>query len=206
MAAVLIEGATRPGYDSIRHPISSLALGDQGWTQTAVFLITGTLSLLLAAGLARGPGRRPRWAAVLISLWAVGLLGTGVFVTDPVSGYPIGTPDIPPGTASGQLHNLFALLGALAFVVACVVLRNRGGRGWRIGSLLTGALFLVTLVLASAGFGQADGLVAIGGLLDRIAVTAAWAWISVLALRTVSEQNLLRSGQSAAGGAALTVV
>ena len=31
----LVEGATRAGYDPFRHPVSSLALGDHGWTQTA---------------------------------------------------------------------------------------------------------------------------------------------------------------------------
>ncbi|NUS58962.1 MAG: DUF998 domain-containing protein, partial [Streptomycetaceae bacterium] len=81
--AVGIEGATRAGYEPVRHPISSLALGDHGWTQTATFLVTGVLCLALAVGLALGPGPRQRWAAVLIGLWGVGLLGTGVFVTDP---------------------------------------------------------------------------------------------------------------------------
>ena len=43
--AFLIEGATRADYDPLRQPVSSLALGDQGWTQSANFLVTGLLML-----------------------------------------------------------------------------------------------------------------------------------------------------------------
>jgi len=35
VVAFLLEGATRPDYDPLRHPVSSLALGPFGWTQTA---------------------------------------------------------------------------------------------------------------------------------------------------------------------------
>jgi hypothetical protein len=63
----------------------------QRWVQTVNFLFAGLLSLVFAVGLWHvGPFR---WGAVLIGVWAVGLLGTGVFRTDPVSGYPPGTPD-----------------------------------------------------------------------------------------------------------------
>jgi hypothetical protein len=193
VAVVLVEGAARAGYDPIQHPISSLALGEGGWLQTATFLVAGALSLALAVGLARSPGPRPRWAAALVGLWGAGLLGTGLFVTDPVNGYPPGTPDVPQGTASGQLHNLFALVGAVAFVVACVLLRVRGARGWRVASLSTGALFVVTLALASAGFGAAGGLVSVGGLFDRIAVFTAWAWLTAMALRTARAGSTISS-------------
>ncbi|MCI0727528.1 MAG: DUF998 domain-containing protein [Chloroflexi bacterium] len=32
--AWLVEGATRANYDPLRHPISSLSIGELGWTQT----------------------------------------------------------------------------------------------------------------------------------------------------------------------------
>ncbi len=41
----LIEGATRPGYNPLRQPVSSLSIGDLGWTQMANFIITGSLTL-----------------------------------------------------------------------------------------------------------------------------------------------------------------
>jgi hypothetical protein len=50
IAAFLVEGATRAGYDPLRHPVSSLVLGDHGWTQTANFVVAGLLTLAFAAG------------------------------------------------------------------------------------------------------------------------------------------------------------
>lgn len=47
----LIEGATRADYSSLRHPVSSLAIGDLGWVQTVNFLITGSLVVAFAIGL-----------------------------------------------------------------------------------------------------------------------------------------------------------
>jgi hypothetical protein len=54
----LIEGALTPDYDPLRHPVSSLALGPFGWTQTANFMIAGLLTLAFAIGLIRLPGAR----------------------------------------------------------------------------------------------------------------------------------------------------
>jgi hypothetical protein len=67
--AYLLEGASRGDYKPLRHPVSSLALGRSGWTQTVNFLFTGLLSLIFAVGLWRaGPSR---WGALLIGVWAV---------------------------------------------------------------------------------------------------------------------------------------
>jgi hypothetical membrane protein len=81
----LVAGALRAHYDPLRHPVSSLELGPHGWVQHANFIVAGLLTLALAAG-ARAALRTP--AAVLIGVWALGLIGAGVFTTDPVSGYP----------------------------------------------------------------------------------------------------------------------
>jgi hypothetical protein len=56
-----IEGARRPDYKPLRHPVSSLSLGPRGWVQAANFATTGMLYLAGAAGLARTPGQ-PRAA------------------------------------------------------------------------------------------------------------------------------------------------
>jgi len=47
----LVEGATRTRYDPLRQPVSSLALGDWGWTQSANFIVAGLLTLAFAVGL-----------------------------------------------------------------------------------------------------------------------------------------------------------
>src|SRR5215204_5776067 len=109
----LITGLTRANYDPIQHPISSLAIGEFGWTQVINFLITGTLTLGLAFGLrsallARGGSK---WTVIWIAAVGIGLFGAGLFVTDPVNGYPVGTPLLPmQPTVGGRLHRLFSAL------------------------------------------------------------------------------------------------
>lgn len=49
----LLEGATRANYDPLRHPVSSLALGDYGWVQSANFVVAGLLTLAFSVGLRR---------------------------------------------------------------------------------------------------------------------------------------------------------
>lgn len=50
VVAFLVEGATRAHYDPLRHPVSSLAFGDLGWTQSTNFVVTGLLMLAFAIG------------------------------------------------------------------------------------------------------------------------------------------------------------
>lgn len=60
MATFLAEGAARDGCRSLRHPVSSLALGPRGWVQTANFAVAGMLCLADAAGLLIAwPGAAP---------------------------------------------------------------------------------------------------------------------------------------------------
>ena len=184
-----IEGATRADYDPLRHPVSSLALGDWGWTQTANFIVAGLLILAFAVGLRR-TFRLPEgstWGPLLVGVWAIGLLGAGIFVTDPVSGYPPETPDRLSGHSwHGALHDLFSLIAFVALAAACFVFAHRfaarGERGWVIYSIVTGAVFTVGFVLSSAGFGQAEDLVDLAGLFQRIAVIAGFGWLTLLAI------------------------
>src|ERR671919_1019162 len=92
----LIEGATRADYNPLRHPVSSLALGEFGWTQVANFIVTGLLTLAFAVGLRRALRQLggSTWGPLLIAAYAVGRIGAGIFLTDPVSGYPPGTHDV----------------------------------------------------------------------------------------------------------------
>ena len=87
LLTALAEGATRAGYDPLRHPVSSLALGPPGWVQVANFSVAGALYLGYAVGLWRAPRTvvGTRIGTILIGAAAVGLLGAGAFVTDPVS-------------------------------------------------------------------------------------------------------------------------
>ena len=90
VVAFTVEGAIRPNYDSARMFVSLLSLGDQGWQQITNFLISGLLIVLFAFGLRQlvRQGPASRWGPILIGAVGLGLIGAGVFVTDPASGYP----------------------------------------------------------------------------------------------------------------------
>jgi hypothetical membrane protein len=178
----LVEGWTRgEGYDALRHPVSSLALGRLGWTQATNFILCGLLTILFAAGLWRsGAGRV---GAVLVGLWGLGLIGAGLFPTDPVSGYPLGTPATSEYTTSGALHDGVSIPAFLALAVAQVVLARRRGRAWLVYSLLSAITFVVLLELSNLGFGQQDPFTDYAGLFQRLCVAVGWAWTVAVAVR-----------------------
>jgi hypothetical protein len=192
VAVFMLEGAVRDGYRPLRHPVSSLALGPRGWIQTANFAVAGTLVLAAAAGLARAgrPAVSGPATPVLIGAAGAGLIGSAVFTTDPVSGYPPGTPDAlthpsPVGTA----HNLVAIpvfTGLPAAALAC------GWRFWRASqhrfglySAGTAVTMLTAMGLAGAGFGQSPRLVSLGGLFQRASIITGFAWLTTLSARAL---------------------
>ena len=188
----LLEGATRANYDPLRHPVSSLAFGDYGWLQSANFVVAGLLTLAFSVGLWRvfRPPEGSTWGPLLVGVWAVGLLGAGVFVTDPVSGYPPGAPDRLFGYSwHGALHDLFSGPACMALAAACFVFGRRfaawGERGWATYSAVTGVVFLGGFILSSTGFGQAEGLVNLAGLFQRVAVSVGFGWLTLLAVRSL---------------------
>ena len=192
VATFLVEGASRADYDPLRHPVSSLALSDSDWVQGANFIVTGLLTLAFAAGLWRAlqPGKGSTFGPLLVGVWAVGLLGAGVFVTDPVSGYPPGAPDRLSGYSwHGALHDLFSGPAFVALTAACFVFSRRfaarGERVWAVYSAVSGLVFVVAFVLASAGFGQAASLVDLAGLLQRVAVAVGFGWLTLLAVHSL---------------------
>lgn len=197
VATFLVEGAHRTDYDPFRHPVSSLALGPGGWAQTLNFSLAGALYAAGAVGLARadtkdeacGSDRTPT-GPLLIGAAALGLLGAAAFVTDPVSGYPPGTPDMLANySTSGALHDLLSVPTFLGIPAAALVYARHFAHsdkaGWAAYSAATGLAMPVATVAASAAFGQAPNLVAHGGLLQRAAVIVGLTWLSALCLRAL---------------------
>ncbi|REK89352.1 DUF998 domain-containing protein [Streptomyces inhibens] len=188
--AYLAEGSTRAHYNAWRHPVSSLALGDHGWTQTLNFIVAGLLTLAFAVGLQRAlrPSGGSTWGPMFIGLWAIGLIGAGIFLADPVRGYPPGTPGrLPNPTVHGALHDFVSLAGFVALTAACFActryFARSGERGWALYSAVAGFAFAATMGLSSAAFGRAAGdLADLGGLIQRIALTVGWTWQVLLAL------------------------
>jgi hypothetical protein len=196
VAAFLLEGARRPGYDATRQPVSALALGERGWEQRANFVGTGLLMLALSRGLAQVAEAEvggTRWGPRCVALYAAGLIGSGVFVTDPVDGYP---PDHPSGSAptvTGLLHNLCALpvfggLSAAAFLYARHFARS-GDTGWAVSSALTGALVPSGLLLFGHALSQETGLGRVAGLIQRLTIAVGWGWIASAAMHFLRPED-----------------
>jgi hypothetical protein len=188
----VLEGARRPDYRPLRHPVSSLALGSRGWVQVTNFAVAGTLYLAGAAGLvrARDPLLGTRLGPALFAGVAFGLLGSAAFSTDPVNGYPPGTPDTPIQQSTRMtVHGLAALpiflgIPAAAFAYARRFHRS-GNPTWARYSAGTGVSMLASMGLAGAGFNQAPMLVNYGGLFQRAAIVTGFGWLTALSARTL---------------------
>jgi hypothetical protein len=193
--AWFIEGLTRANYVPMWHPISALSLGEFGWTQITNFTVTGILTLALAFGLwkaLRSDGGS-LWAPILISIAAIGFLGTALFATDPLNSYPPGTPDILlPPTVRGSLHVFFASF-IFGLPAACFVLARyfdgQGERTWAIYSRVSAIAFIILYLITIAGFLQADGLVNYAGLLQRISLTIILAWMTLLPIHLLQSSS-----------------
>jgi hypothetical protein len=189
VGAATAQGALRPDYDPRRHPVSSLALGQGGRVQAANFVVTGGLYCGLALGLARvpSPAGLTRTSRMLLGAAAVGLIGAGLFPTDPVSGYPPGTPAIPAErTRAGAVHDVVSIPTFLALPVAALVQAGAADRpAWVAASATCGSLMLGCFAAATVGFSQHPSLVNRAGLLQRLSVTAGFGWLSAVALRAL---------------------
>jgi Protein of unknown function (DUF998) len=198
----LVEGAIRERYRPLRHPVSSLALGSRGRIQTVNFAVTGTLVLADAAGLERAgdPALSTRAGRALVAAAGAGLIGAAVFATDPVSGYPPGTPDaLTQPSRAGELHNLAAVpvfLGLPAAAFACGWRSFRTGHrrfGWYCAATTT--TMLATTVLSSAGFGQSPRLVNLAGLFQRASIVTGFGWLTALSAQALTRGRAAASGR-----------
>jgi len=185
----LIEGATRVGYSSFRYPISSLSIGDLGWIQIINFILSGTLIFLLALGLrlALKPSKSSIWIPRLIGAVGLGLIGAGIFSTDPAFGYPATSPlAIAQFTVHGHLHDLFSIFVFACLPIACFEFRKRfkanGNRGWSIYSLISAIAFIITFLLAGIGFKQITGFIEFAGIFQRLCIIIGFTWMTMIAL------------------------
>lgn len=188
----LAEGVRRADYQPSRHPVSSLSLGPHGWVQAANFSAAGTLCVAGAAGLSRSRDAiiGTRLVPALIGAAGLGLLFSAVFPTDPVGGYPPGTPDVPlVQSASMTRHGIAAIpifFGLPAAALACAWRFHRAGHPrWAFYSAATAASTVVNLGLAGAGFTQAPGLANRAGLFQRASIITAFAWITAVSTRAI---------------------
>ncbi len=187
---ILIEGATRPGYDAWTMAASALSLSNQGWEQIANFIVSGLLILGFSFGIRRAlPGTT--WGPILFAIVGIGLIVAGIFVTDPAFGYPPGAPDGPAlhTTVHGALH---FFIGGLAFFIgltaSCFVFARRFAgdlrwKGWAVASVIVGVLMLAFFVAYAAVAAMVhDGP---AGLLERISIATGTIWMAAFAFRVL---------------------
>ena len=193
-------GAKRAGYDWRRHAVSSLADGPGGWLQRANFIVTGSLFCIAAHGLALSPNQivGPRVVPALTFGVGAGLIGSGLFVTDPVAGYP----PLPSGhdqtdrtqpvapSREGTLHNLCAVPIFAGIPIAALTCAASAARttAYRWGSYSAGSAIAMTSTSAlfGAAFGGAPRLAGHGGLLQRVSIATGFGWLSALSLRALT--------------------
>jgi len=185
----VIQALFREGFDIRRHALSLLSNGSLGWIQIASFLVSGLLVIASAIGMRqrlRG-GRAGTWGPILLAIYGLGLIGAGIFVADPMDGFPPGTPPGPPSamTWHGPLHFVAGGIGFIGLVGATFVFARRfaGLRewGWTTFSVATGVLFL-------AGFGNiASGARAPWiNLAFSAVVILSWAWLAALSAKLMT--------------------
>ena|GEM_PF-592723 len=210
VATFVIEGVRRDGYLPRRHPVSALSLGESGWTQRVSFLVTGTLTSAFAFGVRRTlqPGHSSAWVTRLLGAVGCGLLGAGVFTTDPINGYPPGTADLPLlRTRAGHLHDLSAVLVFAAVPAACFAYSvhcvTESDKTWAGYSATTGVAFTTAWALAAGGFNQAPRLVENSGLFQRVAIVTGFSCMSALAARLAS-QLATAAAETVADGASVS--
>lgn len=177
----LIEGATRPGYDALRQPVSALAIGRRGWIQQGNFIVMGALVAAYAFGL----HLVLRFGCPFFALFAIGLISAGVFITD-VTGLATNAPRPSKRERNGILHDLFSLLVFVPLLIACFVFTRFfiaiGSPGWAIYSAVTGALFGTGFVLFARGFAGNRTLASLAGLLQRLTIATGWTWLALIAI------------------------
>lgn len=182
------QALTRDAFDLTRHSWSLLANGDYGWIQILNFVVSGALVVGAAAGVRRvlKGTRGGTWGPVMLGLFGLGLIASGVFVADPMNGFPPGTPAGPPvePTVSGLLHILVGSIGFAGFIGACFTFARRSftsqRRGWNAYSNATGIIFLTAFLGVGAG-SNAEGPVLQSVTVGfTVAVVLCWLWIALL--------------------------
>jgi hypothetical protein len=189
VAVVLAQAYTRTGFDPARHPLSSLALGDLGWLQVVNFVACGALSVAGAVGLRRAlrTGRASTWGPRLVGLGGGALIVAGVFPTDPVNGYPVGSPDTV--TATGIVHSMAPAVTGIAGLIAYVVFARRFAadreRGWLAWTV---AAPIAILAMDAVAFTAGDFRAMLVGQL----IGAAWTTSICLKLYPASDERAQR--------------
>src|SRR5215208_1920276 len=179
IAVSVLAGLVTRGYDVREQSVSELAVGAHGWIQTANFFVLGTTMIAAALVLGSAPAARrvSRSAAAILALAGASMVSVGFFPTDAMGA---------ARTAHGAAHDSISLGVFLALIVAASLhgraLRRAGtdrplARYSRLTAIAVFVLFAVFAVFAGD---LGDPLHAVSGLLERLFIAVALAWVSVV--------------------------
>lgn len=168
----------RADYDPIAMTTSHYAVGPYGFLMSSAFLGMSLASLALTIGLYFGmsPPRRTRFGLGLLAIWGVGVLVAMIF--------PIDLPGAPQ-TISGTIHRINGptiFLGVTAGATL-VTLRSRQDEKWRPIYRPALALSLVMLAAFVGTFLSVVAEAGLGGLTQRVFLTALVTWMVLMAVR-----------------------
>lgn len=196
-----LEVLFREGFDVRRHALSLMSNGPAGWIQIATFITSGILVTAGALGLrAAWQGTRGgTWAPWLLILYGVGLIGAGIFIADPMDGFPPGTPVGPPAAISwhGTMHFVAGGIGFYALIAAALI----SARHYLAARRLPPALFSAsTAILFFIGFaaiasGRRHPAINLG---FTAAVVLVWLWLTWLFHSAVHETRVEQRARAVA--------
>jgi|SRR6185503_8496171 len=176
LAAGLIQGFVRDGFDFRRHALSHLANGPGGWVQTVNLGVSGLLSIGAAFAIARV--LRSRAAGWLLGCFGAGMIIAAMFPADPVDGFPPGTPLGVPTTmsTSGLIHFAAGGIGFLTLAAACFAVARAMSR--QDQSSMARLSFVCGCAILIGFFGPvAIPAISIAGI--WFAVVVGWVWLAV---------------------------
>jgi len=183
VAVLLVEGALRPDYNPTYHTGSELELGERGWVQRANFLLMGGGAFAFAVGVNRT--LNDSLGAVLLAVFALGMIVAGVFVPDPVRGYPPENPSASPATTTWQAQVHAIVGGPVAFFAlfgSCLTVATHLHGAWRVYSVLTEVAGLALTIWTALAF-QRDA--ANTGLIQRGLILVYWSWIVLVSVHLI---------------------
>lgn len=194
LASGLAQAVTREGFDLRRHDLSLLANGPLGWIQIATLVLTGLMTVAAAIGVSRALEDRG-WAPRLLAGYGLALVAAGIFVADPMDGFPVGTPAGPPSelSTSGLLHMAAGAIGFTCLVAAAVVLGRRfaaeSRRAWAVFSRVTGLVVFAGFAGVASGSTSSLAVLALW-----IGVVTGWVWLGAVCVHLYRRTPHLNRG------------
>ena len=170
----IIEAYLTPGYNSLNQAISDLELVDNGWMQSANFIMMGIFVSLFAVGLRKElvSGTAAFSLPFFQGLVALGLILSGIFIHDP-------------------LHTYSSMISFISLVISFFLFAKRfkgdpRWRGWAIYSIASGILMMIFLAL----FGLSKGNGGPAGLFERLVVAVRSIWSLIFTVRLLRGTRL----------------